>query len=139
MRNKLGIGFFAVMIVALMLVTGAYQLSYQRAKEQMEVKMQAAQETRAEGSQKEDASSVNPDPASVAADGQALKEDCYYLMEVNGYVVVYLSDKKTPYEYTDIKYDDLPAELRDEIRNGKYVEDAKSLYGFLEKIGRAHV
>lgn len=120
------------MIVALMLVTGAYQLSYQRAKEQMEVKMQAAQETRAEGSQKEDASSVNPDPASVAADGQALKEDCYYLMEVNGYVVVYLSDKKTPYEYTDIKYDDLPAELRDEIRNGKYVEDAKSLYGFLE-------
>ncbi len=132
MRNKLGIGFLAVMIVALMLVTGAYQLSYQRAKEQMEVKMQAAQETRAEGSQKEDASSVNPDPASVAADGQALKEDCYYLMEVNGYVVVYLSDKKTPYEYTDIKYDDLPAELRDEIRNGKYVEDAKSLYGFLE-------
>ena len=132
MRNKLGIGFFGVMIVALMLVTGAYQLSYQRAKEQMEVKMQAAQETRAEGSQKEDASSVNPDPASVAADGQALKEDCYYLMEVNGYVVVYLSDKKTPYEYTDIKYDDLPAELRDEIRNGKYVEDAKSLYGFLE-------
>lgn len=132
MRNKLGIGFFAVMIVALMLVTGAYQLSYQRAKEQMEVKMQAAQETRAEGSQKEDTSSVNPDPASVAADGQALKEDCYYLMEVNGYVVVYLSDKKTPYEYTDIKYDDLPAELRDEIRNGKYVEDAKSLYGFLE-------
>ncbi len=111
MRNKLGIGFFAVMIVALMLVTGAYQLSYQRAKEQMEVKMQAAQETRAEGSQKEDASSVNPDPASVAADGQALKEDCYYLMEVNGYVVVYLSDKKTPYEC---------------------VEDAKSLYGFLE-------
>ncbi len=107
MRNKLGIGFFGVMIVALMLVTGAYQLSYQ---------------TKA----------ATPDPATVAADGQALKEDCYYLMEVNGYVVVYLSDKKTPYEYTDIKYDDLPAELRDEIRNGKYMEDAKSLYGFLE-------
>ena len=132
MRNKLGIGFFAVMIVALMLVTGAYQLSYQRAKEQMEVKMQAAQETRAEGSQKEDASSVNPDPASVAADGQALKEDCYYLMEVNGYVVVYLSDKKTPYEYTDIKCDGLPSEMQEEIRNGKYMEDAKELYGFLE-------
>lgn len=132
MRNKLGIGFIGVMIVALMLVTGAYQLSYQRAKEQLEVKMQVAEDTRAEEGRKEDASSVNPDPAAVAADGQALKEDCYYLMEVNGYVVVYLSDKKTPYEYTDIKYDDLPAQLRDEIRNGKYVEDAKSLYGFLE-------
>ena len=31
-----------------------------------------------------------------------MKEDCYYLMEVNGYVVVYLSDKVTPYEYTAI-------------------------------------
>ncbi len=132
MRNKLGIGFFAVMIVALMLVTGAYQLSYQRSKEQMEIKMQVAENTQTEESRKEDIAAANPDPAAVAADGQALKDDCYYLMEVNGYVVVYLSDKKTPYEYTDIKYDDLPAELRDEIRNGKYMEDAKSLYGFLE-------
>ncbi|MXP76033.1 hypothetical protein GN277_11735 [Lachnospiraceae bacterium WCA-9-b2] len=132
MRNKLGIGFFGVMIVALMLVTGAYQLSYQRAKENMEVKLKVAKETQTEGSPGEETKAATPDPATVAADGQALKEDCYYLMEVNGYVVVYLSDKKTPYEYTDIKYDDLPAELRDEIRNGKYMEDAKSLYGFLE-------
>ena len=53
-------------------------------------------------------------------------------MEVNGYIVVYLSDKKTPYEYTDILYDQLPERLRDEIRNGKYVEGQKELYGFLE-------
>lgn len=127
MRNKYGIVFFAVMIVALMLVTGAYQLSYQRAKEQLDVMV--AEDTRP---QDVPVTIPEPAPATVAADGQALKEDCYYLMEVNGYVVVYLSDKKTPYEYTDIKYDDLPAELRDEIRNGKYMEDAKSLYGFLE-------
>ncbi len=128
MRNKYGIGFFGIMIVALMLVTGAYQLSYQRAKEQSEVRV--AEKTRT----RDDVTVTTPEPApaTVAADGQALKEDCYYLMEVNGYVVVYLSDKKTPYEYTDIKYDDLPAELRDEIRNGKYMEDAKTLYGFLE-------
>ena len=103
MRNKLGIGFFGVMIVALMLVTGAYQLSYQRAKENMEVKLKVAKETQTEGSPGEETKAATPDPATVAADGQALKEDCYYLMEVNGYVVVYLSDKKTPYEYTDIK------------------------------------
>jgi len=47
-------------------------------------------------------------------------------------VVVYLSDKKTPYEYTDIKCDGLPSEMQEEIRNGKYMEDAKELYGFLE-------
>ena len=102
-------------------------LSYQRAKEQSEMKV--AEETR---TQDVTVTTPEPAPATVAADGQALKEDCYYLMEVNGYVVVYLSDKKTPYEYTDIKYDELPAEIRDEIRNGKYMEDAKTLYGFLE-------
>ena len=53
-------------------------------------------------------------------------------MEVNGYIVVYLSDKETPYEYTDIRYDDLPAVLRQEIRNGKYIADLEELYGFLE-------
>ena len=127
MRNKYGIGFFGVMIVCLMLVTGAYQLSYQRAKEKSEMKV--AEETR---TQDVTVTTPEPAPATVAADGQALKEDCYYLMEVNGYVVVYLSDKKTPYEYTYIKYDELPAEIRDEIRNGKYMEDAKTLYGFLE-------
>ena len=54
---------------------------------------------------------------SVAADGQALKDDCYYLKELNGYVVVYLSDKKTVYEYTDISLEGLPENLQKEIQN----------------------
>lgn len=127
MRLKYGIGFFAVMIVSLMLITGAYQLSYQQAKDRAEMKV--AEETKPEP--KEPVITAQ-EPTAVAADGQALKEDCYYLMEVNGYVVVYLSDKKTPYEYTDIKCDGLPSEMQEEIRNGKYMEDAKELYGFLE-------
>ena len=69
---------------------------------------------------------------SVAADGQALKDDCYYLKELNGYVVVYLSDKKTVYEYTDISLEGLPENLQKEIQNGKYIETSESLYGFLE-------
>ena len=127
MRLKYGIGFFAVMIVSLMLVTGAYQLSYQHAKERAQMKV--AEETKPEP---QEPVITAQEPTAVAADGQALKEDCYYLMEVNGYVVVYLSDKKTPYEYTDIKCDGLPSEMQEEIRNGKYMEDAKELYGFLE-------
>ncbi len=127
MRLKYGIGFFAVMIVSLMLVTGAYQLSYQHAKERAEMKV--AEETKPEP---QEPVITAQEPTAVAADGQALKEDCYYLMEVNGDVVVYLSDKKTPYEYTDIKCDGLPSEMQEEIRNGKYMEDAKELYGFLE-------
>lgn len=122
MRNKYGIGFFLTLIIALMIVTGAYQLSFQKAKERAEVKITE---------EEQDTAAATSEP-TVAADGRALKDDCYYLMEVNGYVVVYLSDKTTPYEYTNILYDELPASLREEIRNGKYIEDASELYGFLE-------
>lgn len=125
MRNKYGIGFLMVTVVTFTLVLGAYQISYQRTKER--IAMQDAEER-----ELREIPTAAQEPAAIAADGPALKEGCYFLMEVNGYVVVYLSDKKTPYEYTDIKYDELPAELRDEIRNGKYMEDAKALYGFLE-------
>ena len=58
--------------------------------------------------------------------------EAFYLFEVNGYIVVYLSDKKTPYEYTDILYEELPDLLKAEIRNGKYIENKDELYGFLE-------
>ena len=61
-----------------------------------------------------------------------MKEDCYYLKNVNGYVVVFLSDKKTAYEYTDILCEELPESVREEIANGKYIENQEELYGFLE-------
>lgn len=122
MKNKYGIGFFMAAIVGVITISGAYELSYQKAKEKAEQQVKVEQEEIEEvQSQK-----------SVLTEGQALKEDCFYLMEVNGYIVVYHSDKKTPYEYTDIMYDELPVSLREEIRNGKYIEDTQSLYGFLE-------
>lgn len=121
MKNKYGIGFFTTAIIAILVITCAYQLSFQKAKEHAQEQARAEAERQAD--EAEDL---------VAADGEALKEDCYYLMEVNGYLVVYLSDKTTPYEYTDILYDELPAMLREEIRNGKYIESTEELYGFLE-------
>lgn len=121
MKNKYGIGFFTTAIIAILVITCAYQLSFQKAKEH------AQEQARAEAKEQADEAEE-----LVAADGEALKEDCYYLMEVNGYLVVYLSDKTTPYEYTDILYDELPAMLREEIRNGKYIESTEELYGFLE-------
>lgn len=120
MNKKYGIGFFAAAILLVMLISAAFQLSYYKAKEQASGDNQTV---------KEETNSLQP---SVAAEGQALKENCYYLMEVNGYIVVYHSDKKTPFEYTDIRYDELPPILREEIRNGKYVESTEDLYGFLE-------
>lgn len=122
MRNKYGIGFFATAIIAILMITCAYQLSFQKAKEH-------AEEARVK---KEEQKAAEEPEKLVEADGEAMKEDCYYLMEVNGYVVVYLSDKSTPYEYTDIEYDALPPTVRAELRNGKYIESLEELYGFLE-------
>lgn len=122
MRNKYGIGFFATSIIAMLVITCAYQFSFHKAKEQAG-KIHA---------QKEQQEIEEESSALVEADGEAMKEDCYYLMEVNGYVVVYLSDKVTPYEYTAIAYDELPPTVRAEVRNGKYIESPEELYGFLE-------
>ena len=53
-------------------------------------------------------------------------------MELHGYVVVYLSDKETLYEMTEISMLDLPEEVQEEVRTGKYLETTRELYGFLE-------
>ena len=90
MKNKYGIGFFAVTIIAVLMITCAYQFTFQKAKERAQAEQKTEEEERKETGAEEE---------SVTADGAALKEDCYYLMEVNGYVVVYLSDRTTAYEY----------------------------------------
>ena len=99
MKNKYGIGFFAVTIIAVLIITCAYQFTFQKAKEKAQAQTEEKKKKQKQTEEEEE---------SVTADGAAMKEDCYYLMEVNGYIVVYLSDRKTPYEYTDIRFDDLP-------------------------------
>ena len=118
MKNKYGIGFLVCMILIVFAITGAYQLSLKKEKEKLRAEIKAQEQKK--------------EQRTVTAEGQALKEDCYYLKARNGYVVVYLSDKKTAYEYTDILLSDLPENLQKEINNGKYIENAESLYGFLE-------
>lgn len=119
MKKRYSIGFFAAAMILILAISSAYQISFERAKER------AKEEARLAEHEIEEA-------PTVTTEGEALKEDCYYLFEVNGYVVVYLSDKKTAYEYTSIEVTDLPYTLQNEIKNGKYVEDTETLYGFLE-------
>ena len=121
MRNKYGIGFLSVMLILALAVTFAYQYSYRIARERTQARLKAAEEVKSAQSEE-----------TVTADGHALKEDCYYLKNVNGYVVVYLSDKKTAYEYTDILCEELPQTIQEELVNGKYIETQEDLYGFLE-------
>ena len=120
MKNKYGIGFLACMMLTVCAITGAYQVSLEREKEKLRTEIEEQEQIEEE------------QQTTVTADGRVLKEECYYLKEKNGYVVVYLKDKKTAYEYTDILLKELPETLQKEIKNGKYIENAQALYGFLE-------
>lgn len=121
MRNKYGLGFLSVILILALAVNFACQYGYRAAREKTQARIDATKEVK----------KAQPEE-TVAADGHALKEDCYYLKNVNGYVVVFLSDKKTAYEYTDILCEELPHSVQEELLNGKYIESQEELYGFLE-------
>ena len=118
MRKKYGIGFYLVLFVGVCLLEIGYRWSSHLADNR--VKMQAAQREIAENAR------------STEADGTAEKNTGYYLKELHGYVVVYLSDQKTIYQYTDILIQELPEHLASEIQNAKYIDSTEELYGFLE-------
>lgn len=122
MKVKHGIAFVAVLFVAATLIGLGYQFSYQHALKQQDIQAE-----------------VVPAPKSVSVQGEAkeapedeLPAEGYYLAQLNGYVVVYYSDKQTIYEMTGIAVDGLPKEVQGEILDGKYVKDVRELYGFLE-------
>lgn len=56
----------------------------------------------------------------------------YVLMEEEGYIAVYYADKKTLYSETDIRVAELPVQLQNEIKQGKYIYTVEELYDFLE-------
>ncbi len=61
----------------------------------------------------------------------SLPED-YYLYEKDGYVVIYLGDGHTFYDYTDIAYEDLDWYTQYYIGKGLYIRNSKELYEFLQ-------
>ena len=119
MKSRYIIGFFAVFVAAGLILTAGYQFTYNKVLER-----QAAQpQDEAYGTE------------SIAEEGGAVKNDeneGYYLRELHGFVAVYLSDKETVYEFTEIPVSDLPEEVRQEVAEGKYISDMKELYAFLE-------
>lgn len=56
----------------------------------------------------------------------------YYLIADQGEVVAYYGDKKTVYERTGIKTDDLSKEDRRALKNGIEVQDEQELFAILE-------
>ena len=115
MDKKYSIGFLLTVLIVFIVMGIAYDVNYKNVKEHAEVQEEQLTED-----------------DTVITDGQILSEECYFLMEVNGYVVVYMSDRETVYEYTNIQVSELPYLLQNEIKNGKYMENQEALYGFLE-------
>jgi hypothetical protein len=56
----------------------------------------------------------------------------FYIMEVNGDIAVYKSDKETLYFKTGLTFDELPLDVRCEVQNGKYLETEIQVYHFIE-------
>lgn len=56
----------------------------------------------------------------------------YYLIAVDGEVVVYYGDKATVYEYTGIEAENLSQEDQKALKNGIEVKDEEELFGILE-------
>ena len=63
----------------------------------------------------------------------------YVIIEEGDYLTVYYADRRTVYEYTDIRYSDLEDTLRQKIRKGYWIENEEQLYGFLENYDTQHL
>lgn len=107
MTRKYSIGLLLAVVVLLFAITFGYHKEYEYVEKQTKID-------------------------TVTAQGKAIKESVFYLKDLNGYVVVYLEDGKTIYEYTDIKVKDLPEMVQKEIEEGKRIFGIEKLYGFLE-------
>ena len=112
--------FFAAILIFGVLLTAGYQISYER----------VAERSAAPGNEVTDTRSITAEGEAAAEDAE--EDEGYYLCEMQGFVVVYLNDRKTIYEMTEIPLSDLPEEVQQEVEAGKYIATRDELYGFLE-------
>ena len=120
MGKKYGIGLFTIALVLMAVVTYGYRAEYRYSQALVE-----------EGEKEQTENSISQEK-TVSTQGDAQKDELYYLKDLNGYVVVYMNDRTTVYEYTNILISDLPDTYQNEIKNGMIIEGTEKLYGFLE-------
>lgn len=78
---------------------------------------------------------VSFSPERVVMKKSYQKEDeiqKFIILSEQNYVTVYRNDTENIYLYTDIRLDDLPPEVQQEVIRQKYVESEEELYNFLE-------
>ena len=112
----------SIFVFCLLLLIG-YYYSYDHTMKKQETVL---------ASDSEESKDTAVDSTKIVDAEADMKETGYYIGLKDGQVVVYEADKTTIYEYTDIKYDGLPDKIKEQIAEGKYIKDQKSLYSFLE-------
>lgn len=123
MKTRYIIGFFVLFLSVTGILAASYQYTYDRTMEEQFAKDEIGGEL--------------AETESIAAEGDAVNEssdndDGFYLLELHGFVAVYLKDQKTIYEFTEIPVTDLPDEVQHEVSEGKYIATEQELYAFLE-------
>ena len=103
METRYHIGLLTGTLLILAILSYAYYADYNYRKEIARTEQTEQQETE----------------QTVSTQGGAHKEGVYYLKNRNGYVIVYLDDQTSIYEYTNIRVEELPEELQNEIREGR--------------------
>ena len=133
--NSIRIFFvFGIIFILLLIRTGSIQREQQRLPdsgtagntEQLTVPETDSQQMM---SAPEEQRQQDREPAAPVS-GQVTGK--YIVLEEDGYLTVYQSADHSVYEYTDIRYEDLAPQIRQEIKNGCVFPDEKSLFGFLE-------
>lgn len=81
---------------------------------------------------REDREGEEEDAASTLPTSGENREQRYYLVVEDGYLSVYYGADRTFYAYTDIRYDMLDEETRQQIQQGLSFTDERTLYDFLE-------
>ncbi len=101
---------------------GGYYVSIQQQKKSEEPELLSQKEPEAEKEEEQSAAPSAAKPVNYE----------FVLCEEEGYVIVYYADKETVYDTTDIRLEDLPANLQQEILEGKEMSSQRELYNFLE-------
>ncbi len=113
MNRKYSIGLWSGMLLLVFSLIIIYQVSYNHTIEKKREEKMA-------------------DEKALQTEGKAYKEEGYVIAEKDGYVIVYYSNMEEVYEYTSIRAEHLPKEIRSQVSQGLYVESMKEVYGFLE-------
>lgn len=128
--KRIGIYFFCV--VALGCVTSS--ILYRKSEEANEIRLETGtSETTSEVTEVYDSeNSTTAEETVIEVSDHTTSGERFFVIEEDGYLVIYDRQTKRRYDETTILFNDLPERLQERIVEGLYFMDEEELYSFLE-------